>query len=183
MDQDLYNFLVEKGNESQEVFVDYMTNILGHKFLAGDRNGKTINIDVIEEITNSNYIEPNSLGFKHGPRLAFARSKNKQGYTMPDELFLMKFGDSENNFYDVKRRKKDTLSEKFEKIIHYSRIEYFSSVKTYLAVVIWNYDEDGFDIYTKQASKIWKENSGLSPKDDVYFDLDTFTKINKFAIN
>ena len=184
MDQKLYDFLFEKGNESQELFVKYMTKVLGHKFLAGDRNGKTINIELIEEITNSKYIPPNSLGYNHGSRLAFAKSKNPEGYTMPDELFLMKFGDSENNFYDVKRRKKDDLSVKFDKITHYSRIEYFSGVKTFLAVMIWNYDEQGFDIYVKQASELWNENhSRLSMRDTLYLDLSKFKKINKYSIN
>jgi len=124
MNQDLYNFLLEKGNKAQELFVNYMTTVLGHTFLAGDRNGRVVNSDMIEEITRASYIEPNSLGFKHGPRLVFAQSKKRDGYTMPDELFLMRFGDSENNFYDVKNRRLDNLTEKFEKIIHYARIEH-----------------------------------------------------------
>ena len=182
MNQELYDFLLEKGNKAQELFVEYMTSVLGHKFLAGDRNGTTVNVDIIEEITRSSFIPPNTLGFKHGARLVFSQSKNKQGYTMPDELFLMKFGDSDYNFYDVKNRTKDSLSERFSKITEYSRIEYFSGVKTYVAVVIWNYDERGYDIYIKSASEIWEENKYLSPKDFVYFDLENFIKLNKKSI-
>lgn len=182
MEQKLYDFLCSKGDKAQELFVQYMTKVLGHKFLAGDRNGKTVNPDLIEEITRASYIPPNTLGYKHGSRLVFSQSKKNDGYIMPDELFLMKFGDSEHNFYDVKNRTKDTLTEKFEKIIHYSRIEYFSGVKTYVAVIIWNYKNKGYDIYIKNASEIWKENRHLTPKDRVEFDLDYFIKINEESI-
>jgi len=182
MKQDLYDFLCEKGDKAQELFVNYMTQVLGHKFLAGDRNGKTVNSDLIEEITRASYIPPNSLGYKHGSRLVFSQSKKRDGYTMPDELFLMKFGDSEHNFYDVKNRTRDTLTEKFEKIIHYNRVEYFSGVKTYVAVVIWNYENKGYDIYIRNASEIWRDNKFLSPKDTVELDLDYFIKINEDSI-
>jgi hypothetical protein len=180
MDQNLYNFLFKKGNEAQEIFVEFMEKELGHIFLAGDRNGETVNVDMIEEIARCSFIKPNTFG-RHGPRLLFSNG-NKHGYTMPDELFLLNSGDYSYRFYDVKKRNENNLSEKYGKINDYANIEYFSKIKTYVAVTIWNTKEKGFDIYVRSATEIRDENYGIGDYDDVYFDLDMFAKINRKAI-
>lgn len=181
IDKKFYDFLSRKGDDAQELFIEFMENE-GHKFLAGDRNGKTINKEIIEEIARCSFVEPNSLGGKHGPRLVFSKSKKTGGYTMPDELFLLNSDDFGYRFFDVKNRTEKTLKEKFEKIIHYARVEYFTKIKTFLIIVIYNREEKGFNIYNKSVSKIYKENRNLRNEDYVYFDLSDFKKINKKAI-
>jgi len=180
MEAKRYNILAKKGDKAQEIFVKFMESC-GHSFIAGDRNGKTINADIIEEIASCSYIPPNTLGVQHGPRLLFSKSRKLDGYTMPDELFLLSSHGKGYRFFDVKNRTKRTLKETFNKIVHYTRVEYFSGIKTFVAVVIYN--GEGYDIYIKRAKSIFLENKNLKPYDDVDLDLATFVKINNFPIS
>ena len=182
MDEYSYGKLFEKANKAQELFVKFMEDC-GYNFLAGDRNGKTLNIDVIEEICNCSYVAPNTLTGRHGPKLSFFRNGRKQNYTMPDELFLIqKENSSINSFFDVKNRTETSQKEKFLKIKEYAMIEEYSGIDVSIVVVIWNRNEKGFDFYSKNAKTIVKENWNLEDRDWVYFDLNRFHKMNKRAV-
>ena len=178
MEQNSYNMFSKNGDRAQELFVDFMEKI-GHNFLAGDRNGKTVNIDVIEEICRASYIEPKStFPDRHGPRLFF-RKGNRKGYTMPDELFLFNAEDYGYRFFDVKNRSKNTLREEFRKIADYAQIEFYSGIKTYVAIVIW--ENNGYNIYVRRTSDIYNENVNIN-EGYVNFCLEDFDKINEYPL-
>jgi hypothetical protein len=181
LDKKSYDSFLEKGNKAQELFIQFMEG-LGHEFLAGDRNGSVLNIDLIEEICSCKYIYPNSIVSrgKHGPRLLFS-SGNKNGYTMPDELFVLS-NKSKIQFYDVKNRRQETLYEKMEKIVDYSEIDSKTGINTFVVILIWNSFEKGYDIYARRAFNIWKENKHLEMNDKCPLDLSKFKKLNNYSI-
>ena len=57
MDNTSYRKFKDKGDAAQELFIEFMEKHGGRKFVAGDRNGKVINIDMIEEILRCTYIQ------------------------------------------------------------------------------------------------------------------------------
>lgn len=181
MDKYSYDKFFEKGNKAQELVVDFMESVMGRRFIAGDRNGETINIDVIEEIARCSYIPPNSLGFRHGARLSFFGRGDANGYTMPDELFITK-SSNRYEFMDVKNRTVNTLSEKYWKIENYAKISEFSGIDTYVAIVIWNTKEKGYDIFIRRAVDILTDNSEVNISGNAIFYLEKFQKINKKSI-
>jgi hypothetical protein len=179
MDKESYERFLERGNFAQEIFIVFMES-LGHTFLAGDRNNNVVGIDIIEEITRSKYIHPNTLSKQHGPKLVFSTGR-KSGYLMPDELFVIS-GNSKNNFFEVKNRSVNNLKEKMYKLRDYGKIDELSGINTFLSVVVWNSDEKGFDIYVRRIINILAENKKLKNADDCYFDLSKFKKINQNSI-
>lgn len=136
MDAYSYKQFAKKGDKAQELLIGFMESVWKRKFVAGDRNGETINIDLIEEVARCSYIAPNTFG-RHGPRLAFFGKGKPKGQTMPDELFLVK-ASSKYEFIDVKNRTKNTLREEYWKIDDYAKIEIYSGIPTFVVVVIWN---------------------------------------------
>lgn len=137
-------------NKIQEFFVNFMEKELGHKFVAGDRNGETKNIGLIERLFGCRYLTPKEE--VTGPMLRF---KCKDGiyrnFVMPDELF---YSNGRHQFFDVKSRTVNTLHEKFETLSDYKGIAEASGISVYIAVVIWNYEEEQYDIYCRNVKNI-----------------------------
>jgi len=164
------------GNKMQELFVDYMESI-GYDFLAGDRNGKTINIDMIEEITRSQYIRP--VNKVNGPMLRF-RCKDGifRNFVMPDELLISKKGKN-IQFFDVKNRRIDNLSDKYGTLDDYRNVSQLSGIPVFLAVMVWNDEDQKYDIYCRNIINILEgyNDNNTRQHEKIFFDLSKFKKI------
>ena len=182
MDNTSYRKFKDKGDAAQELFIEFMEKHGGRKFVAGDRNGKVVNIDMIEEILRCTYIPPNSLyGQRHGPKVFFDGQGNPDGYRLPDELFTI-VSKERYELIDVKNRATSNLQEDYNKIKEYAEIERFSGIASYVALVIWNRNEKGYDIYIRRAKDILTDNNIYKSYDKCVFYLDKFSKINSYAI-
>jgi hypothetical protein len=178
MDKVSYNEYKKKGDMAQEKIIYFLEKFKNRKFIAGDRNGTVVNVDVIEEILGGRYLEPNTLGFRHGPKIALF-GKN---YALPDELFIIN-SSSQYEFFEVKNRTIKTLVEEYWKLSDYAKIDEVTGVSVYLSIVIWNSLEKGYDIYICPARRIIKDVSPpRNKKDKVPLNLEMFLKINQYSI-
>lgn len=167
-----------KGNLAQELVCDYLINKQGFRFLAGDRNGVTKNIEYIEEVFNCNYVP--IVQKKHGPRLSFYRDGNYTApYIMPDELLCME-RDNSHVWFEIKNRRMDNLKEYFWKLKQYEQVSVYCDCDVYLTCVVWN--KTGYDIWAKEI-KSFMLNRYDKNKSEVSFDLSTFVKLNNTPIH
>jgi hypothetical protein len=182
MNQDLYNEQVKRSVKAEILFVNYMTDS-GYEFLAGDLNRKTINSDYLEECFPCEFIPS---GNNRGARLLFRDSQDntEKVFIMPDALLKFK-KTGKVSWFDVKNKTPETLREPLYKMIDYWNVSHRTGTDCFIAIVIWNCREKGFDIYVSDVDKyIFQDDLNRFVKKDeyVYFDLRDFQKVNRRAV-
>jgi hypothetical protein len=165
------NSCFNHGNKIQEEAVEFLED-LGYDFIAGDRNGRTVNIDMIEEICRCYYVYPEDG--VNGPML------NIQGrnYTMPDELVLLK-GKNKFQWFEIKNRTMDNLYERYELLFHYLQVQKGTGIPVFILLVIYNHNRKQYDYYVLGIRKILEnipDNTFLDKK--IKFNLNDFKRLN-----
>lgn len=164
------------GNKMQELFVDYMESI-GYGFLAGDRNGRTQNVDYIEEVTRSQYLKP--INKVSGPMLRFrCHDGVYRNFVMPDELLISQ-NSGKTQFFDVKNRRIDNLYDKYSTLSDYRNVSKYSGIPVFLAVMVWNPDLEQYDIYCRNIKNILDgyTDENTRQNENIFLDLSKFMKI------
>ena len=179
MDLVSYNEFKKRGDAAQEMFINFMEKYGNRKFVAGDRNGKVVNSDVIEEIIRCEYIPPATEPKRGGPRIMFFKKGKPNGYILPDELFLF-MPNNKFELFDVKNRSISNLKEYKYKIQDYADIDNLSGIPVYVALIVWNNLEKGYDIYVRRAKGILEDTHDNSNM--CIFDLTKFKKLTNIAI-
>ena len=161
------------GNKMQEVFVEYMEDNYGYKFLAGDRNGKTQNIDYIEETLRCQYISPQRE--INGPMVRMKCSDGiYRNFVMPDELMI---SNNKHQLFDVKNRKIGNLFEKYGVLDDYRMVGENSGIPVFISLIIWNNELEKYDVYIRNVRNILAEYTGnRNQNSKVEFDLSKFKK-------
>lgn len=162
------------GNKMQEYFVKYMEEKYGYEFLAGDRNGITLNIDYIEEVLRCEYVHP--VPKKNGPMLRFiSPTGDVDEFIMPDELL---FSNDKKQFFDVKNRRINNLFEKYGTLFDYYSVSERTGVPVFIGLIVFNFKTNNYDVYVRNVKNILDEYVGKKEKySKVYFNISKFKKI------
>lgn len=187
LDKETYNKLVEKGTEAENMFLRYMESD-GFSFIAGDINRQTINSEYFEECFSACRFIPSTE--KRGSRLAFYNERlgREVVFIMPDGLYLYNVK-GVFSFFDVKSRRINNLKEKKHKLVEYFGVSKYTYVNCYVAIVVYEKDCGGYNIYIDNVSKYVSEEdleqyevTGWIEDEDVVFDISKMWKFNKYPI-
>ena len=92
------------GQSGQDYIIKFLESHFGYKFEAGERNGKLVNADLIEELENCEVISPKDFS---GARLRFVRENIVCELTMPD-MFVSRNSSSGFYWIEAKRHEQDS---------------------------------------------------------------------------
>lgn len=187
LEKSKYEEIFKKGCIAENIFREYMISD-GFTFIAGDIDKQTINPDIFEEcFQNCRYIPSTKL---NGSKLAFYSEELGRDsiFIMPDGLYSFNKNNA-TSFFDVKSRKYSTLKEKKYKMINYLGVSKYTYVECYVAIVIYDVFDRGYNIYYDNVSnyvtfdEVERYENGEWVEDiDIEFDISVMKKMNKYPI-
>jgi len=168
------------GNSVQEKLIAFLEKYWSLEFVAGDRNGITVNPKKIEEVFKCKYVPVEN--YVHGARLRFIDYNNKEEVevVMPDELFIHKKTGS-YVWVESKGRRNNEIYEKKSKIDDYRRVQDFSGSKVYIMFAVQIFGTDCFDIYSSPVGKVVDTVIKNGVEYCVY-NQDDMKKLNKYPV-
>jgi len=168
------------GNFVQEKIISFLGLYWNLDFIAGDRNGITVNSDKIEEIFNCKYVPVEN--YVHGARLKFIDYENEEEveFLMPDGLFVHRKTGS-YVWVESKGRRGSKIYEKKSKIDSYRGVQEFSKSKVYIIFAVQIEETGTFDLYSSLVGNVVKTIIKNGTEYCVYDQTD-MKKLNRYPV-
>lgn len=177
------------GTSGQDILINFLSQHFGYSFLAGERNEKIVNPEIIEELEGCEYVLPKTTyPNSSGAKLKFVRDEKEYLLTCPD-LFMSRNNTEKHYWIEVKTHTKNDTRIIIDKdnFDDYATL-YTKFTRQNFYVMCWNpINENFWNVYWCEFGKLLSKipiRQTLGNNSVYVWEMsDVMVKLNRYPIN